>query len=207
MSRTRSHQVCWILQGEDHRSQWRGEDGQCLSFYTVDFFMFPDPWLRFWWRNSLNKDRTSWEFVGLPGLNTLWSMWKESKQRTGHEKEMTSSAVPGGLWCWKRRWNWMQWDLGQELNSFLLWPRRPICSLIDAHVTGDQWMATVSQRDWPHIDKGKDCICLAIWQVESRVPHPQSPRPECQTPFHPESRGRALSARCSNKLRSLAHLG
>lgn len=43
-------------------------------------------------------------------------------------------------------------------------------------------MATVSQRDWPHIDKGKDCICLAIWHVQSRVPHPQSPRPECQTP-------------------------
>lgn len=32
----------------------------------------------------------------------------------------------------------MQWDLGQELNSFLLWLRRPICSLIDAHVTGDR---------------------------------------------------------------------
>lgn len=47
-------------------------------------------------------------------------------------------------------------------------------------------MATVSQRDWPHIDKGKDCICLAIWHVQSRVPHPQSPRPECQTPFQPE---------------------
>lgn len=45
-----------------------------------------------------------------------------------HEKEMTSSVVSGGPWCWKRRWNWMQWDLGQELNSFLLWLCRPICS-------------------------------------------------------------------------------
>lgn len=47
-------------------------------------------------------------------------------------------------------------------------------------------MAIVSQREWPHVDKGKDCICLAIWYVQSRVPHPQSPRPECQTPFQLE---------------------